>query len=60
MFYKEMYSLPFYGVRTVLGKERMSFKIYKETSNNKRKGFQDQVECRMLLNSTINWNMIKQ
>lgn len=34
----------FYGARTVLRKERTSFKIYKETLNNKWKGFQDQVQ----------------
>lgn len=32
---KKCILFPFYGVRTVLGKERMSLKTYKETLNNK-------------------------
>lgn len=58
MSYKEMYSLFFYGARTVLKKERMDLKIYKETLNNKWKGFK--TKYRMLLSSAMDWTRIKQ
>lgn len=48
----------FYGARTVLKKERMNFKIHKETLNNKWKGFK--TKYRMLLNSIMDWTRIKQ
>lgn len=32
---KESIFFPFYGTRTVSGKERKSFRIYNETLNNK-------------------------